>query len=47
MGGILSKVKVVKSKLAFLLKTATIDIIYGKGIDKMTEVIDLVTNLNF
>nr|WP_276318977.1 hypothetical protein ['Catharanthus roseus' aster yellows phytoplasma] len=44
--GIRSKVKVVKSKLSSPLKTATIDIIYGKGIAKMIEVIDLTTNLN-
>ncbi|GLH60843.1 hypothetical protein PAWBP_5810 [Paulownia witches'-broom phytoplasma] len=44
--GIRSKVKVVKSKLSSPLKTTTIDIIFGKGIAKMIEVIDLATNLN-
>ncbi|CCV64289.1 Recombinase A [Alteracholeplasma palmae J233] len=43
--GIKSNVKVVKSKVAPPLKVASVDIMYGKGISKVGEVLDLATEL--
>lgn len=41
--GIKSKVKIVKNKVAPPFKTVVLDIIYGKGISKTAELIDLAT----
>lgn len=46
MIGIKSNVKVVKSKVAPPLKTASIDIMYGTGISRSGEVLDLSVELN-
>ncbi|MGI6392429.1 MAG: recombinase RecA [Candidatus Izemoplasmatales bacterium] len=40
------KVKVVKNKVAAPFKSCVIDIIYGKGISKSGEVVDLATELD-
>lgn len=41
--GIKSKVKIVKNKVAPPFKTVAIDIIYGSGISKTAELVDLAT----
>ncbi|HLT00235.1 MAG TPA: DNA recombination/repair protein RecA, partial [Acholeplasma sp.] len=45
--GIKSNVKVVKSKVAPPLKVASIDIMYGTGISRSGEILDLATELDF
>ena len=45
--GIKSNVKVVKSKVAPSLKVASIDIMYGTGISRSGEILDLATELDF
>jgi len=45
--GIRSNVKVVKSKVAPPLKTAMVDIMYGTGISRSGEVLDLAAELDF
>lgn len=47
MVGIRSNVKVVKSKVAPPLKVAAIDILYGTGISRSGEILDLATELEF
>ena len=41
-----TKVKVVKNKLAAPFKTAEFDIIYGKGVDRISEILDLCLEMN-
>src|SRR5690554_2190472 len=43
--GIRSNVKVVKSKVAPPLKVASVDIMYGTGISRSGEILDLATDL--
>lgn len=45
--GIRSNVRVVKSKVAPPLKVAPVDIIYGKGISKSGEILDISAELDF
>ncbi|WP_025724620.1 recombinase RecA [Acholeplasma granularum] len=44
--GIRSNVKVVKSKVAPPLKIATVDIMYGTGISRSGEILDLATEID-
>src|SRR5690606_9549804 len=44
--GIRSNVKVVKSKVAPPLKSAAIDIIYGTGISRSGEILDLASDID-
>ncbi|WP_349401966.1 RecA protein [Candidatus Phytoplasma solani] len=46
MIGIRSKIKILKSKLAPPLQTAVVDIVYGKGISKVGEVLEMASQLN-
>ncbi|WP_323847862.1 MAG: recombinase RecA [Phytoplasma sp.] len=45
--GIRSNVKIVKSKISSPFKMASFDIIYGKGISKIGELLDLSIDLGF
>jgi recombination protein RecA len=45
--GIRSAVKVVKSKVAPPLKVANIDILYGTGISRSGEILDIAVELGF
>lgn len=44
--GNVTNIKVVKNKVAPPFKSCSVDIIYGKGISRSGEVVDLATNLN-
>jgi recombination protein RecA len=44
--GIRSNVKIVKSKVSSPFKVASLDIIYGKGISRIGEILDLSVSLN-
>ena len=44
--GNVTKVKVVKNKLAAPFKTAEFNIMYGKGVDKISEILDLSIEMN-
>ncbi|MDD5455732.1 MAG: recombinase RecA [Candidatus Margulisbacteria bacterium] len=44
--GTLTKIKVVKNKVAIPFKEATVEIIYGKGISKTAEILDIAVENN-
>ena len=41
-----TNIKVVKNKMAPPFKTATVDIMYGEGVSKAGELVDLATNVD-